>query len=148
MDCNNNIQGTLLKGVFILILLVNCAGAATLNVPGNYTTIQDAIDTAAPGDTILVSNGTYYENVVVNKQLTLQGAGLPVVDASGSGSAITLSADGCTLQGFVASNSGSANSAITVSSSGDTISGNTVTGSNQRGIYLNSSSDNTVSGKQ
>ena len=38
----------------------------------------------------------------VNKQLTLRGIGMPVVDARGSGSAITLAADGIILEGFTA----------------------------------------------
>ena len=73
---NNYNLRTLLKGLFSLILLVNCAGAATLNVPGDYATIQAAINAAAAGDTILVQSGTYNENVDVNKQLTLQGVGV------------------------------------------------------------------------
>ena len=39
-----------------------------------YTTIQDAVDNAMPFDTINVSAGTYPENVVINKSLTVQGA--------------------------------------------------------------------------
>jgi hypothetical protein len=48
MDYYNHKQGTLLKGLFILILLMNCAGAATLNVPSGYATIQAAINAASP----------------------------------------------------------------------------------------------------
>ena len=42
---------------------------------GNYTTVQQAIDNASAGDTINVWPGTYSENVVVNKTLTIIGNG-------------------------------------------------------------------------
>jgi uncharacterized repeat protein (TIGR01451 family) len=149
MDYYKDKLETLLKGLLILTLLANCADAATLTVgPGQtYTTIQSAINAASPGDTILVQSGTYNEHVVVNKQLTLQGVGSPVVNAGGSGDAITISADGCTLEGFVAKGSGAYPGAgIKATSSGNTISGNTANG-NGYGIYLiHSSNSNTISG--
>ncbi len=37
--------------------------------PGNYSKIQDAIDNAFDGDTIIVYSGTYYEAITLNKQL-------------------------------------------------------------------------------
>jgi len=40
---------------------------------GNYTKIQDAIDDASDGDTVFVYNGSYRENVVVNKTINLVG---------------------------------------------------------------------------
>lgn len=59
------------------LLLVNGASAATWTVDdsggANYTQIQDAIDNANEGDTIFVYNGIYYENIIINKGLILQG---------------------------------------------------------------------------
>jgi parallel beta-helix repeat protein len=49
------------------------ASGSTLYVPGDYNTIQEAVDNANPGDTVYVYNGTYMENIQINKTLTLQG---------------------------------------------------------------------------
>ena len=46
--------------------------SATIYVPDNYIKIQWAIDNATVGDTIIVRDGTYTENVDVNKRLTIQ----------------------------------------------------------------------------
>lgn len=50
-----------------------------LSVPDDFTSIQDAVDAASPGDTVCVTAGTYAEQVVVDKDLTLRGVGNPVV---------------------------------------------------------------------
>ncbi len=44
-----------------------------------YTSIQAAINAASPGATITIGAGSYFENVVVNKSLTLKGSGVETV---------------------------------------------------------------------
>lgn len=145
VSCYKNKLKILLTGIAILLLLMNCAGAAILIVgPGEtYTTISSAIAAASSGDTIEVHSGTYNENVLVSKTLTLQGVGSPVVDAGGSGDAIGLTADGCTIRGFVVKNSSSFG--IAAMSGGNIISGNIASGNLQGGIQLALGSGNTVS---
>ena len=46
-----------------------------INGGGNYTSIQNAVDNATAGDTIRVYAGTYYEDVLLNKTITLIGNG-------------------------------------------------------------------------
>ncbi|MFC6872301.1 right-handed parallel beta-helix repeat-containing protein [Halobellus marinus] len=45
-----------------------------LVVPDDHVTIQDAVDAADAGDTICVKDGTYPEQIVINKSLTLRSA--------------------------------------------------------------------------
>ena len=47
-------------------------------VPGDYPTIQAAIDAAKPGRTIQVLPGTYDEQISINKNLAIVGAGMDV----------------------------------------------------------------------
>jgi nitrous oxidase accessory protein NosD len=102
--------GILIVSVTILVLcFVGPASATNCSVDGSggedFTGIQDAINNAKEGDTIFVYSGVYHENVVVDKSVTLKGIDHPVVDANGSDSAITLTADGITLVGFTVANS-------------------------------------------
>jgi len=49
--------------------------SGVIRVPQDYPTIQEAINAANPGYTILVSAGTYNEHVYVNKSLNIIGEG-------------------------------------------------------------------------
>jgi len=41
-----------------------------------YHSVQQAVDAAAPGATVEIAEGTYRENIVIGKPLTLRGAGI------------------------------------------------------------------------
>lgn len=80
-----------------------------IRIVSDGESIQDAVDAAAEGETILVESGTYNETVTVNKTLTLNGtrSGEDARDRSGDESfvgnetgAFVLEADNVTLDGF------------------------------------------------
>jgi len=70
--------------------------------------IQDAIDSdnTSDGDTIYVYNGTYCENVIVNKSINLVGENRESTIVNGSSDvkdpehAVILNVDGCSIRGF------------------------------------------------
>ena len=46
-----------------ILFLFTFLWSSTFNVPGDYSTIQEAINASQDGDNIVVSSGTYYENI-------------------------------------------------------------------------------------
>ena len=77
-----------------------CPGNGSRDWP--YCKIQYAIDNASHGDTIRVFNGTYSENIIINKSITLIGENkeTTVIDGGRRGYAAEVFADYVTLTGF------------------------------------------------
>ena len=93
-----------------LLLGATAANAATIFVtPGPGTPVQDAIDAAAPGDTVRLAGGGYPESITITKALKLAGPPGTFLDshpqaaviAAGCGDAatgITVIADGVKIR--------------------------------------------------
>jgi nitrous oxidase accessory protein NosD len=58
----------------LTFLSVGCVSAATKHYVNHGESIQAAVDAASSGDTVIARDGTYTENVDVNKSLTIQEA--------------------------------------------------------------------------
>jgi nitrous oxidase accessory protein NosD len=94
-----------------LVVGLGVAGATTHIVPpGPGTPIQDAIDAAAPGDTIRLLIGEYDEKIVVTKALKIRGVRSRSPSANdttmlkgdcGTGPVITVAADDVLVRGIL-----------------------------------------------
>jgi len=109
--------------------------------PGNYSIIQDAINDASDGDIVFVydDSSPYYENVVVNKSIELTGEdrNTTIIDGSGTGYVIYVTADTVTVNGFTIQNSGigSERAGICIINNNILISNNIIS-NNEDGIRL------------
>ena len=121
-----------------------------------YRTIQAAVDAAVPGVTVVVHNGTYVENVKVDKSITIQsknGATTTIVQAANLDSDVfKVTADGVTISGFtVQGATGTGKAGVRLENAGKcVITNNSVSVCDYGILALNSNSavmgDNTISG--
>ena len=121
--------------------------AATIRVPADAATIQQAIDAAAAGDTVLVSPGTYVENITFRgKAITVaseQGPGVTIIDGNRAGSVVTFASGEsrtAMLNGFTVRNGANSFSGggVRIQNSAPSIIGNWIVGNGAcsgAGIY-------------
>ncbi|HSM08868.1 MAG TPA: nitrous oxide reductase family maturation protein NosD [Gemmatimonadota bacterium] len=80
------------------LLVVDAAGG---HGEGSFRSIGAAVQAAAPGARILVRPGVYREpTIVVDRPLTIEGEGYPVIDGEGERQLLTIAADGVRISGF------------------------------------------------
>jgi nitrous oxidase accessory protein len=70
--------------------------------PGNYTTIQSAINAANCGDTVYVYNGTYDENIIIDRPIQLIGENRSTTSIDGNiqGDTVTIGSEKVTVKNF------------------------------------------------
>jgi parallel beta-helix repeat protein len=117
-------------------------------VPDDYSTIQQAVNAANSGDTIIVRDGTYIENVDVNKpHLTIRsenGAKATIVQAASSDDHIfEVTADYVNISGFTVEGATEEAGIYLHGVDHCIISDNNVL-NNKEGIYLYSSNNNVI----
>jgi len=117
-----------------------------ITVPDDYPTIQKAINHASEGDVIYVRTGTYYENIVVNKTVSLIGKNKinTIIDGRGMGYAVNVTATKVTISGFTIRN---AYCGVQLwRSGGHNISNNIISDNSWQGISLECSTGNYIVG--
>lgn len=119
-----------------------------INTGLNYATIQEAInaDETLNGHTIQVDKGTYYENIVMNKPISLIGENreTTIIDGGGVGNVTEVTSDNITISGFTIKNSGGGHAIVLNHAKNCNISQNDIA-SNSFGIMLYGSSENRIS---
>jgi len=157
-------------GVLLSVFVIHPVKAGMITVPDDFSTIQEAINHANEGDTIFVRNGTYYEHVLVNKTVTLVGEDKQItnIDGNNTGNCVTIQSNGAVLKDFTIENGklynirvGKNVSQVVIDNNfvidsywgihlggslNSTIKGNLVKHCRDTGLFLESSSYNTIIG--
>jgi len=111
--------------------------------PGNYTSIQQAIDNASNGDTVFVYHGLYVEHIIVDKTINLIGEDRDntIIDGDNTGNVISIYSNNVSIREFTIRHSGIGNAGIAIYSNYNNISYNIITSNLGRGLYISSDSN-------
>jgi nitrous oxidase accessory protein len=130
-----------------LLIAFQPEARADVLVVSEGQSIRDALSRAQPGDTIQVQAGVYEEDIAIDKTITLEGAGRPVIRGAGRGSVLIVLADRCVIKGFVIERTGGdlqkEDSGILLKSRGNRVEDNIVRDA-LYGIYLFRSAGNVI----
>lgn len=99
----------ILHPAFFLGGTVRASQTWTVDVDGpGIRSIQQAINNAGDGDSILVLSGTYYEYLVVDKSLSILGEDQhsTIIDGSDTVTVVTITANNVTVRGFTVQHGG------------------------------------------
>ncbi len=101
----------IIVSAFLLTLILASAPVEAtpgdVHVPYDYPTIQAAVNAATAGDTVIVHSGTYFEHIIVHKQLVLTGVDLTaIIDGGGTGTVINVTSSNVVITGFRIQNAG------------------------------------------
>ncbi|WP_246986517.1 right-handed parallel beta-helix repeat-containing protein [Halorientalis marina] len=84
---------------------VGTAAAATTTVSGGGDALQNAIDGASDGDTLVVTDSATYDPVTVDVSVTIETDADPTIEGDGgTGAAVSIEADDVTFAGFTVTN--------------------------------------------
>jgi len=158
-----NKRNKIIQLIFSSLIIITCFQVILSNTPsaletditydfydsenGNITSIQEAVDTAQKNDIILIENGIYYENIVIDKPITLIGENktLTIIDGRNAGNVIKINSENVTIKNITIQNSGIyfPNAGINLSASHSIIENN-ILKNNFYGMTLYNVQNNTI----
>jgi len=136
-----------LIAIFLFISLIfylpfgQCKETITDDTKTEFTSIQEAIDITFEGDTVYIYGGEYYEDVLINKSVNLEGKALNGYDPVIIGN-VTIAANNVTVSNLHIQNGsgirieGVVNISDSIIYYNNTIKNNVIVNSSHSGIYL------------
>jgi len=149
-DTNGNINCTDVMNFTIKPSVAYVDNDYNPSTPGwlidHFDKIQTAIDVVAENGSIYIHNGTYYENIVIDKSINLIGENKDgtIIDGVGTSDTINIAADWINIFGFTVKNSSSGGAGIKFYDAEHCIIGNINASDNEIGIYIYYSSNNSI----